>query len=72
MYRKVRNVLNVSTVTKAKPDWLDLLLPMQKATSGRYLLILGIKLLLPEFDANLAISNPCYLKLFLETLESSR
>ena len=38
----------------------------------RYLLILGIKLLLQKFDPNLAISNPRYLELFLETLESSR
>ena len=36
---------------------------MQKPTSCWYLLILGIKLLLQKFEANLAISNPCYLEL---------
>ena len=41
-----------------KSDWLDLPLRMQKTTSCRCLLILGIKLLLQKFDANLAaISN---------------
>ena len=34
---------------EAKSNWLDLLLRMQKATSCRYLLILGVKLLLPKF-----------------------
>ena len=58
--------------SKKKLDWLDLPLRMQKATSCRYLLILGIKLLLQKFDANLAISNPRYLELFFDTLESSR
>ena len=47
-------------------------LRMQKATSCQYLLILGIKLLLQKYDANLAISNPRYLELFFDTLESSR
>ena len=42
---------------------------MQKATSCRNLLILGIKLLLQKFDANLAISNHRYLELFFDTLE---
>ena len=61
------------TVIKVKSDWLDLPLRIvQRATSCRYLLILGIKLLLQKFDANLAISNPRYLELFLDTLESSR
>ena len=60
------------TVTKAQSDWLDLPLRMQKATSCQYLLILGVKLLLQKFDANLAISNPRYLELFLDTLKSSR
>ena len=64
--------IDVFTVMKAKSDWLDLPLRIQKATSCRYLLILGIKPLLQKFDANLAISNPRYLELFLETLESSR
>ena len=64
--------IDVFMVTKAKSNWLDLLLRMQKATSCRYLLILGIKLLLQKFDANLAISNPRYLELFFDTLESSR
>ena len=64
--------IDVFTVTKAKSDWLDLPLQMQKATSCRYLLILGIKLLPQKFEANLAISNPSYLKLFLETHESLR
>ena len=53
-------------------NWLDLPLWMQKATSCRYLLILGIKLLLQKFEYKLAISNPRYLELFLETLEGSR
>ena len=44
---------------------------MQKATSCRYLLILGIKLLLQKFDANLAISNPRYLELFFDTVRNS-
>ena len=56
-------------VTKAKSDWLDLLLRMQTATSCRNLLILGIKLLLQKFDPNLAISNHRYLELFFDTLE---
>ena len=50
--------VDVFAVTKAKSDWLDL--PLQKVTSCRYLLLLGIKLLLQKFDANLAISNPRY------------
>ena len=69
---KAEKCIDVFMVTKAKSNWLDLLLRMQKATSCRYLLILGIKLLLQKFDANLAISNPRYLELFFNTLESSR
>ena len=42
---------------KAKSDWRDLPLRMQKATSCRYLLILGIKLF-QIFDANLALEPP--------------
>ena len=42
---------------EAKSDWLDLPLRMQKATSCRYLLILGIKLF-QIFDANLALEPP--------------
>ena len=59
---KAEKCIDVLTVTKAKLDWLDLPLRMHKATSCRYLLILGIKLLLQKFDANLAISNPRYLE----------
>ena len=51
---KAEKCIHVFTVTKAKSDWLDLPLRMQKATSCRYLLILGIKLLLQKFDANLS------------------
>ena len=69
---KAEKCIDVFTVTKATSNWLDLLLRMQNAKSCRYLLILGIKLLLQKFDANLAISNPRYLELFLETLERSR
>ena len=69
---KAEKCIDVFTVTEGKSDWLDLPLWTQKATSCRYLLILGIKLLLQKFDTNLAISNPRYLKLFLENLESSR
>ena len=57
MYWKAEKCIDVFLVTKAKSNWLDLLLRMKKATSCRYLLILGIKLLLQKFDANLAISN---------------
>ena len=38
---KAENRIDVFTVTKAKSDWLDLLLQKQKATSCWYLLILG-------------------------------
>ena len=58
-------IVNVFTVRKAISDWLDLPLVMQKLTSCQYLLILGIKLLLQQFEANLTISNPCYLELIL-------
>ena len=40
---KADKCIDVFMVTKAKSDWLDLLLRMQKATSCWYLLILGIK-----------------------------
>ena len=69
---KAEKCIDVFAVTKAKSDWLDLPLRMQKETSCRHLLIFGIKLLLQKFDVNLAISNPRYLELFLDTLESSR
>ena len=61
--------IDVFTVTKAKSDWLDL--PLQKVTSCRYLLLLGIKLLLQKFDANLAILNPHYLELVYATQVNS-
>ena len=70
MYWKLTKCIGVFMVTRAKSNWLDLLLRMQKATSCPYLLILGVKLLLHKFDANLAISNPRYLELFFDTLES--
>ena len=54
---RVEKCIDVFLVSKAKSNWLDLLLRMQKATSCRSLLILGIKLLLQKFDANLAITN---------------
>ena len=67
---KAEKCIDVFTVMKVKSDWLDLPLRMQKVTSCPYLLILGIKLLLQKCGANLAILNPRYLELFLETLES--
>ena len=69
MYWKLRKCIGVFTVKKAKPDWLDFPLRMQKGTSCHYLLISGIKLLLQKFDVNLAISNPRYLELFFDSLE---
>ena len=63
---------DVFMVTKEKSNWLALPLRIQKVTSCWYLLILGIEVLLQEFDANLAISNPRYLELFFDTPESSR
>ena len=42
---KAEKCIDVFTVMKAKSDWLDLPLQIQKATSCQYLLILGIKLL---------------------------
>ena len=54
---KDNKCIDVFMVMKGKSDWLDLLLRVQKATSCRYSLILGIKLLLQKFDTNLAISN---------------
>ena len=69
---KAETHIDVFLVTKAKSDWLDLLLRMQKVTSCWYLLTFGIKLLLQKFDANLTISNPRYFELFFNTLESLR
>ena len=47
--------------------WLDLPLPMQKATSGRDFINLGDQTITPEIWR-----RPRYPELFLDTLESSR
>ena len=53
---KAEKCIDMFTVMEVKSDWLDLPLRMQ-VTSCRYLLILGIKLIVQRFYANLAISN---------------
>ena len=68
MYWKLRNVCVYGN--KSKVRLTGHTTANAEGDNGRYLLILGIKLLLQ--NANLAISNPRYLELFLDTLESSR
>ena len=72
MYWKLTNVLMCSWKQKQSQTDCTCCCEYRRRQAARVLLILGIKLLLQKFDANLAISNPRYLELFLETLDGSQ
>ena len=71
MYWKLRNIFDVFMVAKAKSNWMDLLLRMQRNKYGIFVNFRD-QTITPEIWCQPRYLEPHYLELFFDTFESSR